>query len=89
MTIKDIFIPRKEAAGVKNGDKVIATITDYGSKNKPGFKKKIWEESVEISVQIFCSEFRKYQAQRVPDHVDADRDEDWTFCNIDGEDATG
>ena len=31
---KDIFIPRKEAAGIKNGDKVIAVVTDYGSKNK-------------------------------------------------------
>ena len=28
---KDIFIPRKEAAGIKNGDKVIVVITDYGS----------------------------------------------------------
>ena len=31
---KDIFIPRKEAAGIKNGDKVIVVITDYGSGNK-------------------------------------------------------
>ena len=85
---KDIFIPRKEAAGVKNGDKVIATITDYGSKNK-NLEGKIKENLGNIRtpgtdilaiVKSFGipSEFPEKvqkQAQRVPDHVlDADRD---------------
>ena len=85
---KDIFIPRKEAAGVKNGDKVIATITDYGSKNKnPEGKIKenlgnIRTPGTDILAIVksfgIPSEFPEKvqkQAQRVPDHVlDADRD---------------
>ena len=85
---KDIFIPRKEAAGIKNGDKVIAVITDYGSGNKNP-EGKIKENLVNIRtpgtdilaiVKSFGipSEFPEKvmkQAQRVPDHVlDADRD---------------
>ena len=85
---KDIFIPRKEAAGIKNGDKVIAVITDYGSKNKNP-EGKIKENLGNIrtpGTDILAiaksfgipSEFPEKvmkQAQRVPDHVlDADRD---------------
>lgn len=85
---KDIFIPRKEAAGIKNGDKVIAVITDYGSGNKNP-EGKIKENLGNIRtpctdilaiVKSFGipSEFPEKvmkQAQRVPDHVlDADRD---------------
>ncbi len=85
---KDIFIPRKEAAGIKNGDKVIAVITDYGSKNKnpegtikenlgnirtPGTDILAIVKSFGIPNE-FPEKVMK-QAQRVPDHVlDADRD---------------
>lgn len=85
---KDIFIPRKEAAGIKNGDKVIAVITDYGSKNKnPEGKIKenlgnIRTPGTDILAIVksfgIPSEFPEKvmkQAQHVPDHVlDADRD---------------
>ncbi len=85
---KDIFIPRKEAAGIKNGDKVIALITDYGSGNKnPEGKIKenlgnIRTPGTDILAIVksfgIPSEFPEKvmkQAQRVPDHVlDADRD---------------
>ena len=85
---KDIFIPRKEAAGIKNGDKVIAVITDYGSKNKnPEGKIKenlgnIRTPGTDILAIVksfgIPSEFPEKvmkQAQRIPDHVlDADRD---------------
>ena len=85
---KDIFIPRKESVGIKNGDKVIAVITDYGSGNKNP-EGKIKEDLGNIRtpgtdilaiVKSFGipSEFPEKvmkQAQRVPDHVlDADRD---------------
>ena len=85
---KDIFIPRKEAAGIKNGDKVIAVIADYGSGNKnPEGKIKenlgnIRTPGTDILAIVksfgIPSEFPEKvmkQAQRVPDHVlDADRD---------------
>ena len=85
---KDIFIPRKEAAGIRNGDKVIAVITDYGSKNRnPEGKIKenlgnIRTPGTDILAIVksfgIPSEFPEKvmkQAQRVPDHVlDADRD---------------
>lgn len=85
---KDIFIPRKEAAGIKNGDKVIAVIIDYGSGNKnPEGKIKenlgnIRTPGTDILAIVksfgIPSEFPEKvmkQAQRVPDHVlDADRD---------------
>ena len=85
---KDIFIPRKETAGVRNGDKVIAVVTDYGSKNKnPEGKIKenlgnIRTPGTDILAIVksfgIPSEFPEKvqkQAQRVPDHVlDADRD---------------
>lgn len=61
---KDIFIPRKEAVGVKNGDKVIATITDYGSKirTRKARSKRIWEISVH-RVQIFWQSSRASEFQ--------------------------
>ncbi len=85
---KDIFIPRKEAVGIKNGDKVIAVVTDYGSNNKnPEGKIKenlgnIRTPGTDILAIVksfgIPSEFPEKvvrQAQRVPDHVlDADRD---------------
>ena len=85
---KDIFIPRKEAAGIKNGDKVIVVFTDYGSGNKnPEGKIKenlgnIRTPGTDILAIVksfgIPSEFPEKvmkQAQRVPDHVlDADRD---------------
>ena len=85
---KDIFIPRKEAAGIKNGDKVIVVITDYGSgtKNPEGKIKEnlgnIRTPGTDILAIVksfgIPSEFPEKvmkQAQRVPDHVlDADRD---------------
>ena len=85
---KDIFIPRKEAAGIKNGDKVIAVITDYssGNKNPEGKIKEnlgnIRTPGTDILAIVksfgIPSEFPEKvmkQAQRVPDHVlDADRD---------------
>lgn len=85
---KDIFIPRKEAAGIKNGDKVIVVITDYGSGNKnPEGKIKenlgnIRTPGTDILAIVksfgIPSEFPEKvmkQVQRVPDHVlDADRD---------------
>ena len=61
---KDIFIPRKEAAGIKNGDKVIAVITDYGSgnKNPEGKLRRIWEIS-EHRGQIFWQSSRASESQ--------------------------
>ena len=85
---KDIFIPRKEAAGIKNGDKVIAVITDYGSGNKnPEGKIKENLGNMRTPGTDFLAIVKSFgipsefpekgmkQAQRVPDHVlDADRD---------------
>ena len=86
---KDIFnSDGKEAAGIKNGDKVIVVITDYGSGNKnPEGKIKenlgnIRTPGTDILAIVksfgIPSEFPEKvmkQAQRVPDHVlDADRD---------------
>ena len=31
---KDVFIPRKDSNGIKDGDKVVVEITSYGSKNR-------------------------------------------------------
>lgn len=85
---KDIFIPMKEAKGVKNGDKVVAEITDYGSKNKnpegrikenlgscraPGTDILAIVKSFNIPSEFPEKVIR--QADRVPDHVlDADRE---------------
>ena len=93
---KDIFIPKKESKGVKNGDKVVVTLTDYGSKNKSP-EGKIKENLGNIRmpgtdilaiVKSFGipSEFPdrvQKQADRVPDHVlDADRDGRIDLCHL-------
>lgn len=85
---KDIFIPKKDSKGVKDGDKVVVTITDYGSKNKSP-EGKVTENlgscrapgtDILAIVKSFGipSEFPERvmnQAMRVPDHVlDADFD---------------
>lgn len=61
---KDIFIPRKEAAGIKNGDKVIVVITDYGSEIRILKEKlrRIWEIS-EHRVQISWQSSRASESQ--------------------------
>ena len=85
---KDVFIPRKDSQGIKNGDKVVVEITSYGSNNKNP-EGKIKENlgsckapgtDILAIVKSFGipSEFPEKvlrQAARVPDHVlDADRD---------------
>ena len=79
---KDVFIPKKDSKGVKNGDKVIVSITDYGSKNKSP-EGKVLENlgncrapgtDILAIVKSFGipSEFPERvlnQAMRVPDHV--------------------
>lgn len=79
---KDIFISKRESHGIKNGDKVIVKITDYGSKNKSP-EGKIIENlgnckspgtDILAIVKSFGipSEFPEKvvkQAQRVPDHI--------------------
>ena len=61
---KDIFIPRKEAAGIKNGDKVIAVITDYGSGNKnPEGKIKENLGNIRHRGQIFWQSSRASESQ--------------------------
>lgn len=93
---KDIFISKREAKNVKNGDKVIAEITDYGnSKRSP--EGRIVEVLGSINtpgtdilaiVKSFNipSEFPERvinQAMRVPDHVlDADRDGRTDLCHL-------
>nr|WP_294530275.1 ribonuclease R [uncultured Blautia sp.] len=85
---KDIFIPKKDSKGVRDGDKVVVQITDYGTKNKSP-EGKVIEDLGSIKapgtdilaiVKSFGipSEFPDKvlrQADRVPDHVlDADRE---------------
>lgn len=85
---RDVFIPRKDVGGAAHGDKVVATITDYGTRNKSP-EGKVTENLGNIHapgtdilaiVKSFGipSEFPEKvlnQADRVPDHVlDADRD---------------
>ena len=85
---KDIFIPKKDSKGVRDGDKVVVQITDYGTKNKSPEGKVIEDlgsmkapgTDILAIVKSFGipSEFPDKvlrQAERVPDHVlDADRD---------------
>lgn len=85
---KDVFIPKKDSMGAKDGDKVVAVLSDYGSKNKSpeGKIKEILGDSKTPGTDILSivksfgipSEFPvkvQKQAERVPDHVlDADRD---------------
>ena len=61
---KDIFIPRKEAAGIKNGDKVIAVITDTAPEIRILKEKlrRIWEIS-EHRGQIFWQSSRASESQ--------------------------
>lgn len=84
---RDVFIPRKDSRGVKNGDKVVAVITDYGTGNKspegkikevlgnlrsPGTDILAIVKSFDIPYEF--PERVQNQAMRVPDHVlDADR----------------
>ena len=85
---KDVFIPKKDSLGAKNGDKVVAHVTDYGTKNKSP-QGRITEILGDIrapgtdilaivrSFGIPCDFPEKVinQAERVPDHVlDADRE---------------
>lgn len=85
---KDVFIPRKDSKGVRNGDKVVVSITDYGSKNKSPEGRVIENlgscrapgTDILAIVKSFGipSEFPERvlnQAMRVPDHVlEADLD---------------
>lgn len=79
---KDIFISKKNSKGVKNGDKVIAEITEYGSKNKSPEGKiteilgniRVPGTDILAVVKSFgipdeFPERVKRQALRVPDHV--------------------
>lgn len=78
----DVFIPRKDSRDARSGDKVVAVITDYGSRNKSP-EGKITEilgnmrspgTDILAIVRSFGipSEFPQRvqnQAMRVPDHV--------------------
>ena len=84
---RDVFIPRKDSMGAKDGDKVVAKILDYGTKNKspegcvtevlgnlrtPGTDILAIVKSFGIPCE-FPERVMK-QADRVPDHVlDGDR----------------
>ena len=85
---RDVFIPRKDSQGIKDGDKVVVEITNYGSKNRnpegkivenlgscraPGTDILAIVKSFGIPSEFPDKVIR--QADRVPDHVlDADRD---------------
>ena len=85
---KDVFIPRKDSNGIKDGDKVVVEITSYGSKNRnpegrikenlgscraPGTDILAIVKSFGIPSEFPEKVIR--QANRVPDRVvDADRD---------------
>ncbi len=85
---KDIFISRKNSMGAKDGDKVVAEITDYGSRNRkpegkitevlgnlrsPGTDILAIVKSFNIP-SVFPDKVLR-QADRVPDHVqEADMD---------------
>ena len=85
---RDVFIPRKDSQGIKDGDKVVVEITSYGSKNRnpegkivenlgscraPGTDILAIVKSFGIPSEFPDKVIR--QADRVPDHVlDADRD---------------
>lgn len=85
---RDVFISKKDSKGVRNGDKVIVEITDYGSKNKNPQGKVVENLGSErapgtdilaiVKSYGIPTEFPPKvltQAQRVPDHVlDADRE---------------
>ena len=85
---KDIFVSQKDARGVRNDDKVIVKITDYGNRKKspegivvenlgnrrlPGTDILAIVKSYNIPIEFPEKVLR--QADRVPDHVlDADRE---------------
>lgn len=85
---KDIFITRKNSMGAKDGDKVVAEIVDYGSRNRkpegkitevlgnlrsPGTDILAIVKSFNIP-SVFPDKVLR-QADRVPDHVqEADMD---------------
>ena len=85
---RDVFIPRKDSQGIKDGDKVVVEITSYGSKNRnpegkivenlgscraPGTDILAIVKSFGIPSEFPDKVIR--QADRVPDHVlDTDRD---------------
>ena len=85
---RDVFISKKDSKGVRDGDKVIVEITDYGSKNKNPQGKVVENLGSErapgtdilaiVKSYGIPTEFPPKvltQAERVPDHVlDADRE---------------
>lgn len=93
---KDIFIAGKDARGIKNGDKVVVSVTDYGNRHRSP-EGKIKENlgnlrtpgtDILAIVKSFNipSEFPERvlnQAARVPDHVlNADRDGRLDLCHL-------
>ena len=93
---KDIYVAQKDSLGVRNNDKVIVEITDYGSNNKKpqGKIKENLGSSRAPGTDILAviksmgipEEFPERvirQADRVPDHVlDADRDGRLDLCHL-------
>lgn len=93
---RDLFIPGKEARGVKNGDKVVAKVTDYGTagkspegkilevlghSNTPGTDILAIVKSYNIPTEFPEKVMR--QAERVPDHVqEADREGRLDLCHL-------
>ncbi|MDO5135492.1 MAG: ribonuclease R [Eubacteriales bacterium] len=85
---KDVFIPKRDSMGARDGYKVVAQVTDYGSKNKSPEGRitevlgSIHAPGTDILAIVksfgIPSEFPQRvirQAERVPDHVlDADRE---------------
>ena len=85
---KDVFVAQRDAKGVRNNDKVVVKITDYGSRRKspegvvvenlgnsrlPGTDILAIVKSCNIPTEFPEKVLR--QADRVPDHVlDADRE---------------
>ena len=85
---KDVFVAQRDAKGVRNNDKVIVKITDYGNRKKspegvvvenlgnsrlPGTDILAIVKSLSIPTEFPEKVLR--QADRVPDHVlDADRE---------------
>ena len=93
---KDIYVAQKDSLGVRNNDKVIVEITDYGSNNKKpqGKIKENLGSSRAPGTDILAviksmgipEEFPERvirQADRVPDHVlNADRDGRLDLCHL-------
>ena len=93
---KDIYVAQKDSLGVRNNDKVVVEITDYGSADKkpqgkiienlgssraPGTDILAVIKSMGIPEEFPERVIR--QADRVPDHVlDADRDGRLDLCHL-------